>query len=717
MRLRTRRNLMSALCSEPLAIDSRWLDRMAELLSQAASKRLVRAAIRSGKGSPQQQQPGGVVVLPLIGVVTPRGNIWTELFGGAALDALSRQFDAAVADATVKTIVLYVDSPGGSVTGVEEFAAKVFAAREQKRIIAVADGLCASAAFWIASAAGEFVAAPSSVVGSIGAIVGHFDDSKWEEKHGFETTWFTSSKFKGEGHKPLTDGSRANYQAIVDGFHASFVAAVARNRSTTVANVEAEYGQGSIVTARVALNRGMVDRIATLQEVLSGLGVGQPASSDSPTSRPAFSLEDIRMNPKLFGLLVRAGMIEMSATEAVATAALAKACASLGVADSADEPAKIAALESYCATLRPAASPAAAATAQMPVASHQAHHTATNAAMADREASIRAAVAIAAIPEADKFATFTELVNAKGADGKPITPEAAMERLREKIAGANQPAGVATRITPGPASRDKFMDAASHAIISRMFGGSVPKTLWDHRTRTHVEYKPQPGAAAYHLQRLPRLAEECLIADGWNPATVRSLAPLEQAKLAMGVSPHALGIPLASSDGPAYNTTGTFQNLMLDASNKTLRAGYDGTATTFQAWARQGPSVADFKDVHRVVFGDLTDPKAVPENGELSEMTVGDAKEKYSLVVWGGRFSLSFQAVVNDDLNAFARLPQMLGASFRRKQNRIVYGVLKDNPTMADTGALFNSTAITTAGGHNNSPPGPALRASPRSIR
>jgi len=169
----------------------------------------------------------------------------------------------------------------------------------------------------------------------------------------------------------------------------------------------------------------------------------------------------------------------------------------------------------------------------------------------------------------------------------------------------------------------------------------------------------------------------------------------------MGADLRNFGI-MASSDGAAYNVTGLFANILYDATNVMLRRAYAETATTFQRWMRQGESLNDFKPVHKVIGGELSDPKAIPEDGEFEETTHSDARESYKLTVWGEIFSCSWQLIVNDQLGEFTKIPVKQGAAMRRKQNKLAYGVLQDNAAMADTGLLFNATAITTAGGHNN---------------
>ena len=95
-------------------------------------------------------------------------------------------------------------------------------------------------------------------------------------------------------------------------------------------------------------------------------------------------------------------------------------------------------------------------------------------------------------------------------------------------------------------------------------------------------------------------------------------------------------------------------------------------------------------------------PEMVPEGKLYPDAAVSDTKETYKINKYGNVFTISWETVVNDDMDAISRIPAMQGAACRRLQNQAVYGVLTANAAMADTGALFNATAQTTAGGHAN---------------
>ncbi len=229
--------------------------------------------VMKAQTTPAVRQSGSIAILPLFGTITHRANMISEFSGGTSTEKFSAQLRQVVADPTVKAIVIDVDSPGGNVDGVDELATEIFKARNQKPIVAVANSMAASAAFWIASAASEVVVIPSGLVGSIGIVAIHHDVSKQAENEGVKITLISAGRFKTEGNsfEPLGDEAREAIQKLADDFMGMFVKAVARNRDVPVSEVRNGFGEGRLVSAKDALRLGMVDRIGTMDETLKRL--------------------------------------------------------------------------------------------------------------------------------------------------------------------------------------------------------------------------------------------------------------------------------------------------------------------------------------------------------------------------------------------------------------------------------------------------------------
>lgn len=215
---------------------------------------------------------GGVAVMPLLGTISQRVGLLTGS-GGVSTDEFGRQFDEAMNNPDVGAILLDVDSPGGSVFGVDELATKIRSARGQKRTVALVNSQAYSAGYYLASAAEEVVITPSGMLGSIGTRMVHVDESKLNEQMGIDVTYIYAGKYKVEGNpdEPLGDEARAEIQRMVDRYYQAFVAAVAANRGVSASHVEEHYGQGRVFGAEDAVARGMADRIGTYETVMSDL--------------------------------------------------------------------------------------------------------------------------------------------------------------------------------------------------------------------------------------------------------------------------------------------------------------------------------------------------------------------------------------------------------------------------------------------------------------
>jgi hypothetical protein len=265
----------------------------------------------------------------------------------------------------------------------------------------------------------------------------------------------------------------------------------------------------------------------------------------------------------------------------------------------------------------------------------------------------------------------------------------ARKRIIERMATQPMGASVGSDVRVTESSDDKFYAAARDGIIKRSFASSgFRKPIGD----------LAPGHEDFERTKLGRLAEMIVERMG---GPVNKMAPKDIALAAMGHG-GTLNRYRIQRSGQAYNTTGNFPALLMDAANKSLLAGYEEAPYTWNLWARQGQSVDDMKNINRIRFSAMGSPEVVAEGQDYPDAKTGDEKETYRVEKYGSVFSVSWETIVNDDLDALSRVPAMQGASCRRKQNQVVYSVLTANAAMADGGLLFNDTAQTTAGGHKN---------------
>lgn len=237
----------------------------------------------------------GVAVVPVNGVIGKRMNMFSEISGGASTELIARDINAALEDQSVQSILLHIDSPGGTVDGVENLADIIRAAAQIKPVVSFADGTMASAAYWLGSAADAIVASSSTTeIGSIGVVTAHRDVSKAEEMAGIKTVEITAGKYKriASQYGPLTESGRAEIQRQIDGIYTIFVDTVAQNRGVSAEKVLADMADGRVFLAREAQARGMVDYIASLDATISNMANGiwptnlSSRSENMPTPAP-----------------------------------------------------------------------------------------------------------------------------------------------------------------------------------------------------------------------------------------------------------------------------------------------------------------------------------------------------------------------------------------------------------------------------------------------
>ncbi|MBU2514527.1 S49 family peptidase [bacterium] len=208
-------------------------------------------------------------VLEIKGIVIPRGSFYGFYSGMTTpLEFLAKDFQAALDNPKVKRIVFRIDSPGGSITAVGEFARMIYAARGKKKIIAYVQGSASSAGYWIASACSEIIINPSALVGSIGVIMPLTSNKKKREQEGYEDFAIVSSQSPDKNLDVTKAEDRAKLQKIVNDSAQVFVSDVAEFRGTTVENVLENYGKGIVLVGQQAVDAGMADSLGSFEDIL-----------------------------------------------------------------------------------------------------------------------------------------------------------------------------------------------------------------------------------------------------------------------------------------------------------------------------------------------------------------------------------------------------------------------------------------------------------------
>lgn len=213
----------------------------------------------------------GVAVVPVRGVILKDAG-WLEAFGAFSLRKMEDALLAASADPSVQKIALVIESPGGSVDGVKEAADIIRQTSRTKPVIAIVDGIAASAAYYLASQATEIVAGPMDEVGSIGVRVMMYDFSKMFADAGVVPVLIDTGEFKSIGAMgmPITEAQQAEIRKLVDAFFEDFKSAVRKGRKMSEEQVE-KVADGRVFLAKEAMKLGLVDRIKPSRDAVAEL--------------------------------------------------------------------------------------------------------------------------------------------------------------------------------------------------------------------------------------------------------------------------------------------------------------------------------------------------------------------------------------------------------------------------------------------------------------
>jgi hypothetical protein len=178
----------------------------------------------------------------------------------------------------------------------------------------------------------------------------------------------------------------------------------------------------------------------------------------------------------------------------------------------------------------------------------------------------------------------------------------------------------------------------------------------------------------------------------------RGMTLLELARESLGNSGvNTRGLSRDEVATRALHSTSDFPEILSAVTNKTLRQAYDVYPRTFTLFCRQ-VLATDFKAMHRVQLGEAPQLLEVGESGEFKRGTLGESKESYRVKTYGRVVAITRQVLINDDLDAFTRIPAMYGNSIAQLESDVVWGIITANPAMADGNALFHITHKNLAG-------------------
>jgi signal peptide peptidase SppA len=222
----------------------------------------------------------GIAIIPIQGVLTKKES-WMSAFSGcSSYDLIGRYLQDAVNDAAVRGILLQVDSPGGETTGCLELSDYIYSLRGAKPIYAIADDFAFSAAYALTSAADKIFVTRMGSVGSVGVVVLHVEDSKFNDQQGFKYTFIFqgAKKVDANPHEPLSERAEKDIQSEIDRQYKQFVETVARNRKADSEKIEGT--EAGLYWAENAVPL-LADEVGTFGDAMNALRkvIGEPVPS------------------------------------------------------------------------------------------------------------------------------------------------------------------------------------------------------------------------------------------------------------------------------------------------------------------------------------------------------------------------------------------------------------------------------------------------------
>ena len=219
---------------------------------------------------PLYERMGDVGVIKIEGSLVPGEAGWMRYFGITGYADIKAAVLEGLADKGAKSLMIFSNSGGGSVAGVEDAESFIAQVAQHKPTSAYSE-FSASAAYWLTSAAGHITTSPTGVNGSLGVIRVVTEYSKAFEKDGITKTVMRAGRYKALGNpfEPLSEDGKAEIQSKLDDLYQIFIDVVARNRGTTAIIADQVMGQGREFLGKRGLEAGLVDSIGDFEAGLA----------------------------------------------------------------------------------------------------------------------------------------------------------------------------------------------------------------------------------------------------------------------------------------------------------------------------------------------------------------------------------------------------------------------------------------------------------------
>lgn len=231
-------------------------------------------------------------------------------------------------------------------------------------------------------------------------------------------------------------------------------------------------------------------------------------------------------------------------------------------------------------------------------------------------------------------------------------------------------------------------DKAKDMILAKLGENTTPAATMPNRTIIHAGNGNIVGDSirAHLMARSGHAKAEA--DNAYGSYSLRELARASLADRGIGTA----GMTNMQMVGLAFtHSSSDFGNILLDVANKSVLMGWELAEETFERWTKKG-QLSDFKTASRVGLGEFNSLRQVREGAEYKYVTVGDSAQKIALATYGELFSITRQAIINDDMNMLTDIPMKMGMAAKATIGDLVYAVLTTNPVMADGVALFHAS-------------------------
>ena len=641
---------------------------------------------------------GRTAVISVTGVIRQANDAVDRYMGGTSLTDLVREYVSAMNDKDVTDIRIDYNTPGGSAQGLADASAIMKSFKGQKPVVAVVDGLCASAGYYLAVNADKIVSKRDSLIGSIGTKVLDYSMVRMYGEMGIDVNevHFGENKVAGSPMSPMSPEREAALQEMVTDFGNDFVDHVALSRGISHQVVRSQYGDGKVFKATTALKIGMIDSVldpiagglsASAQQPLrqasnqnnSSASVSIGSTVSSPISEAIHTTEsyEMKISARLKSALFATGFIgKLEASDDVCEASLTAFYKAKGHAMPAAEEEVLQGLAaSMCGTAALPIQPAAASGVSE-------HAEAVSPAMTlemykDRRNQLNS-VASLINAQRDTPLITSEMISAALDSKNGI--DAVQSQWKEQVSAALPK----THVSYVAASEDKLAKLSIDAIVGQ--------------SGVSQSNKPKPNE--FSGKSVMQVAKACLASAGVKG--LDDASPQDIAEAALGFGHHS---GLLASSQSAYNTPADFPNIMSEASKIIMEDAAMAAKTSFEVWAHRLPD-ADNMDTESIAgHGTIDGLDAQVDGDNVKDRKLFEESKGFIVPVhYANDIALTWLMMIKSiSFQAFLSSLGELGSAGKKVLNRQLISFLTGNVELIDGVALFHDAThgnlITTGGG------------------